>query len=372
MKKEFTMDDYIRETPEIFLDNLKYRKRLTEIMVNEYKKGGYRNILIIASGSSNNSAVCAAPFIERMLEVPVRIMTPSYFFHYVPDVSADTMSLVISQSGYSTNAIQAVRKIKEAERGVIVLTGDADSDIRKDAGLLIDYGMGTETVGYTTKGTVILMEFLMLFALETALAEGKCEKEEYERIIVLFEKAAQAHKAVYKLSRRFYENNREQFDQMEKVYILGSGANVGTALEGALKMGETVHCMCSAYETEEYIHGPNIQVKKDYTLFFLDSFTHMQERIRQIREASRCFTPNVYGLSVESIGRKLDIAKEDMELFDLISPLFNVVFFQYLSYRITEETDRWDDNGEEYDQFDGQVHSKTETYEKMYQAGLVT
>lgn len=372
MKKDFTMDDYIRETPEVFLSNLRHRKSLTEKIVNAYEKGGYKNILIIASGSSNNSAVCAVPFMERILKIPVRVMTPSYFCDYGADIPADTMSLVISQSGYSTNAIQAARRIQDTGRNAIVLTGDTGSDIAGSSDLLIDYGMGTETVGYTTKGALILIEFLMLFALEASRTEDRCSAAEYERIIVLLEKAAQAHKLVYDASQKLYEENKEQLNHLGKVYILGSGANVGTALEGALKLSETVHCVCCAYETEEYIHGPNIQVKEDYTLFFFDSFTCVKDRISQIREASRCLTPNIYALSGEFIKRQLKIAEEDREWFELISPLFNIVYFQYLSYKITEETDGWEDNGEAYDRFDALVHSKTETYEKMYQEGLVT
>ena len=372
MKEQVTMDFYIQETPEVFLKNLENRKKLLEKIVNEFVKGGYQNIFIIASGSSNNSACCAVPFMEKLLGIQIRVLTPFYFCHYVDALPADTLPLVISQSGHSTNAIQAARRVKELGRAVIALTGDSDSDIKEACSLLIDYGMGLETVGYTTKGAVILMEFLMLFALEAAAAQKKLNEAEYKRLEALFRKAAQAHQIVYREVKRFYEENKELLNRMEKVYIMGSGANMGTALEGALKISETVHCMCGAYETEEYIHGPNIQVKKDYTLFFLDSFTEVKERICQIREASRCLTPNVYGLSGTFISRELGIKREDMEWFDLISPLFNVVYFQYLSYKITEETDRWDDNGKEYDQFDALVHSKTETYEKMYQAGLVT
>ncbi len=372
MKEQITMDFYIRETPEVFQKNFENRKKLLEEIVNEFVRGGYENIDLIASGSSNNSARCAVPFMEKLLGIQIRVLTPFYFCHYVDTLPKDTLPLVISQSGYSTNAIRAARKLKEMGRPSIALTGDSDSDIKEECSLLIDYGMGVETVGYTTKGSVVLMEFLMLFAMESAAAQEKLGEDEYGRIAALFGKAGQAHRIVYEEARRFYEENKDSLNQMEKVYIMGSGANVGTAMEGALKISETVHCICSAYETEEYIHGPNIQVKKDYTLFFLDSFTDVRERIRQIREASRCFTPNVYGFSGVFISRKLGIETEDMGWFDLLSPLFNVVYFQYLSYKITEETGRWDDNGAEYDRFDALVHSKTETYEKMYQAGLVT
>lgn len=47
---------------------------------------------------------------------------------------------------------------------------------------------------------------------------------------------------------------------MTNAYVCGVGANLGTASEGALKFGETVSIPTAAYEVEEYIHGPNIQM----------------------------------------------------------------------------------------------------------------
>ena len=51
-----TMFDYINSSTELIEENLKKRIALTETMVNEYIKGPYHNITIVASGSSNNAA----------------------------------------------------------------------------------------------------------------------------------------------------------------------------------------------------------------------------------------------------------------------------------------------------------------------------
>lgn len=48
------------------------------------------------------------------------------------------------------------------------------------------------------------------------------------------------------------------------------GANLGTACEGALKFGETISIPSFAYETEEYIHDPNIQMTPAYSVFLID------------------------------------------------------------------------------------------------------
>ena len=57
---------------------------------------------------------------------------------------------------------------------------------------------------------------------------------------------------------------------MSWVYSCGAGANYGTALESALKMGETIHIPSCCYEIEEYIHGPNLQLTPQYNVIFFD------------------------------------------------------------------------------------------------------
>ena len=59
-----TMFDYINSSTELIEENLKKRIALTETMVNEYIKGPYHNITIVASGSSNNAAQCARLYME--------------------------------------------------------------------------------------------------------------------------------------------------------------------------------------------------------------------------------------------------------------------------------------------------------------------
>ena len=71
------------------------------------------------------------------------------------------------------------------------------------------------------------------------------------------------------------------------------GANLGTACEGALKFGETISIPSFAYETEEYIHDPNIQMTPAYSVFLIDGGEGTR-RIHQIYEGTQIVTRNVY------------------------------------------------------------------------------
>lgn len=73
--------------------------------------------------------------------------------------------MVVTQSGLSTNAIEALKIIKKKQCRAICLTGNKNSDVKDVADVVIEYGVGEELVGYVTKGVSSLALFLDLFAI---------------------------------------------------------------------------------------------------------------------------------------------------------------------------------------------------------------
>ena len=230
-----TMFDYINSSTELIEENLKKRIALTETMVNEYIKGPYHNITIVASGSSNNAAQCARLYMEKVLKCKVTVISPFEFIHAEHSVASDEMVIAVSQSGYSVNTMEALKFINdELTRKSIVLTGDLNSDIVSVADLAVDFGVGEETVGYVTKGVIALSLYLMLFALEAAKMCKIIGQNEYDTWVREFEKVSGAHEKMIVATKKFYADNIKALTSLQTVYICSVGANMGTAMEGAL------------------------------------------------------------------------------------------------------------------------------------------
>ena len=85
--------------------------------------------------------------VEKYLGVDVTIISP-YTFAYYPRLSEDDFVFVISQSGYSKNALDALDVLKKLNRKTIALTGDLNSDIKNHADVVIGY-VDEEKEGYT-------------------------------------------------------------------------------------------------------------------------------------------------------------------------------------------------------------------------------
>ena len=184
MEHKKTMLDYIADCPEFIRNNVADSAALTKPLVDEYVNGGYKNIWIVACGSSSNGSLCARQFIRRHLKCEVKIVTPFHFVSSENDFSETDMVVVVSQSGYSLkDALDAIKVIEAKGRRCIGLTGDVNSDLGKVCDVVANYGVGRETVAYVTRGVTTLALFFMLFAVEAAVRLGIKTAAEGEAVL---------------------------------------------------------------------------------------------------------------------------------------------------------------------------------------------
>jgi glucoselysine-6-phosphate deglycase len=330
-----TMRDFIKESPVKMRENIANAETLTKRLAQEYD--GYKNIWIIASGSSKNASFCAAEFMKKTLSRDVKIIPPFTFSSYENDFSKDDFVFAISQSGYSSNIIEALKKIKEKGRKAIVLTADPQSDIKNFADIVIDYGCGEETVSYVTLGVATLTTFLILFSL--AAAKKKIGDNKYNELLNEVKKIPKIHESSQEKFIKFYSVHRKNFLSMTNAYVCALGANIGSAMEAALKIGETVKIPISFYEAEEYIHGPNLQLDPLHAVFIIDGGVG-SKRLLEIFKGTKIVTDRTYFVTC---GKYADdnVLSLEFDLMETLSPICFLPVFQLLAFFVTDELKKW-------------------------------
>lgn len=342
MMQQVTMLDYIKETPQGMEANMRNRIALVKPLLALYSAKPYPAITIVASGSSYNAAACAKTFIEQFLQTKVTLVTPASYIYHDYRVLKDDFTFVISQSGCSTNALAALKKLKELKIPAIGVTANSTSDFLEEADILINYGAGEEKVGFVTKGVVTLCLFLILFALEAASALGKLEKTEYQRLLKEIALLPDYHRRVQELTARFYQENKAELTALTTVYFIGFKQALGVCDEAALKCNETIKVPCFALEAEEFLHGPNLQLTPNYTVFAVDDFTDGSKRIKEIYAAVKKVTKRSYLLTAA-------YPTDDPQVINLpfkpleptLSPLYLLPFYEMIAYQVTEDLHRW-------------------------------
>lgn len=339
--EELSMRKYILETPVQLRKNIQNSRNLTQCMVDLYLKHPVKSMRIVACGSSYNAVLCARYFMKKILNVDVKIIPPFTFNHYEHDISNDDFVVCISQSGYSTNTIDSLRLCRKLGVFALGLTGNTDSAFKQEADEVIDFGLGGEKLDFVTKGVVTLTAFLMLFSLHAALRLGKLDEVKLTAIKNDMLLAVENYENILKQFDAFFTSNRKALLSMEKVYLIGAGANYGTVLEGAVKIGETVHVLAVGYETDEFIHGPQIQLTPNYNLIFIDSGDETSSRIFQAYQAGSCISDRVFILSNNPDIESKCVMRVPHHVPEELSPLYTLAFVQMLACTVAETNNTW-------------------------------
>lgn len=331
-----TMETYILQSPMALKKQLRCRKKLLRELLKVYDG---KPLLLVASGSSYNACSCAKPYMEDILKADVKVESPDYFVNYENDL--DKYFIVsISQSGTSTNAIQALDKMKKCGKIAIGISGAIDSPMKEHADIMIDYGVGIEKVGYVTKGMVTLVMFMDLLALEISLKYDKITKADYDSELVKISALIDSYPKVYEKTNEFITDNFKNLTSMWECYVLGNRACYGIALEGALKIGETVMIPSFAFESEEYLHGPNLQLDPTYSVFVLDGNDHTSERTKAIFEATRSVAERTYLITCKD-ENEANVLSLDIPCEHDLLPFVYLQVFQLIAFKVTDSLNRW-------------------------------
>ncbi len=337
------MLDYIRETPDVLLDIISNSETYTRSLVDFYLDNHCEGLYLIASGSSYNGSFIARPFMRYILNEEIRLETPFTFVNHEIRYIGKQMFLGVSQSGCSTNTLDALKQLKENGVPCACLVGRDDCDARDIADLCVNWKVGEEKVGFVTKGVSSLACFLMCFSLELARARNLIDEEKYAYAKDQLRKTQVLQPQMVDNTIDLFSRQKEDFLNPSRVVLLSSGPQFGTIMEGALKIAETSCLTAVPYEAEEFLHGPLYPSKPEDLILIVDNGDHpSSERMIDIALALYDITRKVYVVTdSEKIDPDHRFSVND-QTCRYSAPLYKLACLQTLAYLMTEATNRYE------------------------------
>lgn len=257
------MMDYIREQAPLFEKILTDRENIGKSFCEVYSKVAPDRIYLIASGTSRNAALAAAPFMEWALEKSVIVLAPSQ----VNKVYGNPLVIVISQGGNSTNSLAVFDKLDGVT--TIAMTGNPYGHVNKKGNVYIEIPCGDEYMGPKTKGYTITILTLYCMAMECAKATGSLSTDAYMECVTTLQQAADEMEENIEAVFEWTKRNTEVLNQLKTVYLVGKKQCGQVAAEGALKLQETLLIPAVGYDFEEFLHGPTSSINKNIDAFYL-------------------------------------------------------------------------------------------------------
>ncbi len=334
MKK--TMHDYMRDVPEVAGNLLKDCKGLAAGFVENLKGKEHKRYIIVASGSSSNIAENVRYFVQKVMNVPVSVMTPATFMYYeIEQAGKDVLAVFLSQSGYSTNTNAAAAELAEKGGDCVAFCNYLDSPMAKEVKSTYTYG-NVPGDYFVAKGFTVSSLSLMIHFLELALAKGKVNKKQYDDYVRQFKTAIAAYEKFMKAAETFYDANKSFCRSIYRTIFTGYGPGLAIAKEGTLKFLETFGAAPIAFELEEFLHGPDYSVNKDTTVFMvIPKGSRMEDRAAEVREKLPALTDRIVAVTNDRrITGRYVICVDEPDMSEETVVLALIAPMQYIADRI--------------------------------------
>jgi glucosamine--fructose-6-phosphate aminotransferase (isomerizing) len=323
-----------QETGRILLDDM-------EIQPEEFRR--FRQVKIVACGTSWHAAQAGKFMIEKLARVPVEVDYGSEFRYRDPILSGDVLTVVISQSGETADTLAAQREAKQKGSKTIAICNVVGSMVTREAVSTIYTHAGPEIGVASTKAFTGQLTALYLLAMHLAQARGlmdeetsRCRVQELLRVPGKLEQILQQDLIYEELTKRLFRATDALF--------LGRGIHFPIALEGALKLKEISYIHAEGYPAGEMKHGPNALIDENLPVVVLAAYDPSSEQSRVLYEKTLGNIQEVKareGVVValanegdEHVRRVADYVIEIPTTYELLMPILEIVPLQLMAYHI--------------------------------------
>ena len=217
---------------------------------------GVRSVLILACGTSYHSGVTARYWLESLAGIPctVEIASEYRYRDSVPD--ADSLVVVISQSGETADTLAALKHAKALGMDrTLAICNVPESAIVRETALRFITRAGPEIGVASTKAFTTQLAAFALLTLALAKLNGHLNDADEERHLTALRHLPVAVQKVLELEPEI-ERWAQRFASKEHALFLGRGRHWPIAMEGALKLKEVSYIHAEAYAAGELKHGP--------------------------------------------------------------------------------------------------------------------
>nr|CDJ83743.1 Glutamine amidotransferase and Sugar isomerase (SIS) domain containing protein [Haemonchus contortus] len=220
-----------------------------------------RRLIMVACGTSYNSAIACRQILEELSELPVVLELASDFLDRQTPIFRDDVCIFVSQSGETADTLMALRYCKPRGALLIGVTNTVGSSICRESHCGIHINAGPEIGVASTKAYTSQILALLMFAL--VLSDDRISMINRRREII------NAMNSLPELIREVLTLDNEVLKIAEEIYkeksllIMGRGFNFATCLEGALKIKELSYMHCEGIMSGELKHGPLAMVDEN-------------------------------------------------------------------------------------------------------------
>ena len=332
--RDTTLGRVGQESGRIFLDEM-------DITPQQFQ--AFKEVKIIACGTSWHAALAGKFMIEKLARIPVEVDYGSEFRYRDPIVSPNVLTIVISQSGETADTIAAQREAKQKGSKTLAICNVVGSMITREAAGTIYTHAGPEIGVASTKAFTCQLTALAILALYLAEVRGHLTEDCARAFVHELVRIPGKLETILANDQQYEELGRKLFRANDFLF-LGRGIHFPIALEGALKLKEISYIHAEGYPAGEMKHGPNALIDENLPVVVLathdptslESTLLYEKTLSNIQEV-KAREGKVLAIVTEGDNEVRKVADYVIEIPaapDLLAPILEIVPLQLLAYHI--------------------------------------
>ncbi len=264
---------------------------LDEVDIPEADFRSFQQVKIVACGTSWHAGLAGKFIIERLARIPVEVDYGSEFRYRDPIIPANTLTVVISQSGETADTLAAQREAKSKGSKTLAICNVVGSMITREAtGVLLTHA-GPEIGVASTKAFTSQLTALLILGMYLGQVRGTLSSQ--ASCTLVQEMAHIPGKLEQALAQNdMYDDLVKDLFRAQDFLYLGRGIHFPIALEGALKLKEISYIHAEGYPAGEMKHGPNALIDENLPVVVLatrdpeseESQVHYEKTLSNIQE----------------------------------------------------------------------------------------
>jgi len=292
------------------------------------------NVLILASGTSYHAGLIGKYIIEELVKTPVRVEY-AHEYNYYGRALAGNKAIVITQSGETTDAFKAIKRLKESGCEVVAITNVVGSTASRLANQTVYTHAGPEISVAATKTHIAQIIALYWLALPYSRVDIRKLDElimELRQLPVKVQQVLDNQEDILKEALKLAE--------YDNAFFIGRGISYPVALEGALKLKEVSYVHAEGYAAGELKHGPFALLGTRTPVVAVvthdDTYEAVLTNIKEIK-ARKSPLLALIEEGNEEINSLADSVIYVPKVDPLFSPVVNTVVLQLIAYYVARQ-----------------------------------
>ncbi|WP_019554783.1 glutamine--fructose-6-phosphate transaminase (isomerizing) [Propionispira raffinosivorans] len=323
-----------KDNSAIIMEELKWNKEYLD---------SFQKIFVVACGTAYNAALVGKYYIEKLVRIPVEVDIASEFRYRSPIIDDRTLTIVVSQSGETSDTLAALKESKRLGAKTLAITNVVGSSIAREADQVIYTWAGPEIAVASTKAYTTQLITMFMLAMYMAGIKGTVTPERTKELLT------QLHQIPAQISETLEDVEpiktfAKEYGFNEDVFFIGRSLDYAVALEGSLKLKEISYIHAEAYAAGELKHGTLALIIEGVPVIALATQKNVYEKtLSNIKEvkARDAVVIGIASANDSELEKYVDHVIKVPETDELLIPILTVVPLQLLAYyaAITRQCD---------------------------------